>query len=924
MNRWPLILSGLLLAGCAGGLRDTGPSIGDLQRHGATDEAEALVVDQTPPVAASPELALENYRRLLELQPDAATQAEARRRMADLHLALDDLDPEGQDLRRLDTAIELYRQLLREQPGDPGHDRVLYPLARALQARGETEAAIDTLAVLAERFPHSSYAADGRFRRAELLYAAGRYREALPDYQAVRAQPQRSSFHDAAGYKYAWTLYQLGRHAQVIDAVAAMLDGELAAPAVADLDLALAEVPAARRDLVRDMLRLVSLAFTELGGTTALGDWQQASPPPAFLPLYHLALAEAQRDDDDLAAAAATLAEFSERQPYHPLAPAFRWQAIELARQSGDAEAVLAGLRRYAADYALGAPHWQGRSPSAVQREQLHESLSTLARHHHARAQQAADGPGAARQDYQQAARDYTALLALRGDAPDATDIALLRAEALYGAEDWPAAADAYEQVAYGDPQHAGSPEAAYAAVLVRHRIADDGGPRRDAVESALRFIDAFARHPQHQAVLMRSVEDLYALGDMPAAVDRAGQLLATEPPADATLRHRARTLRADAAFSLARYAEAESDYLILAPQPVDDDETRRLRDQAALAILRQGEAADAAADPAGAVAQWLRIGRQVPEAGLRADAEYRAALRLIEQDDWAAALPVLEGFASRYPDHAQLADVDKRLAIAYVNTDQPAAAATTYARIALRSSESVEVRREAAWQAATLFDTVDDPSAARRYAAYLADYRPEPVEATRARQRLIELHRGGDGTQLRHWLADAVAAGDSGYEPARLLAARASLELGRMAAADSGRIRLRQPLARSLGQRRDALQRAVDALARADDYGYAEISTAALHARGRLYQELARDLLDSERPAGLDELAQEEYQFLLEEHAFPFEEQAIRFHEQNLQRIRQGLYDDAIRRSHQALLAIAPGRYEKAPLLETFHDRLH
>lgn len=943
LRRWAGGLPLLLLAACAGGLRDSGPSIGDLQRQRG-DEAEALVIDRTPPVAASPELALENYRRLLELAPDAETRAEALRRMADLQLTLDDHDPGAQSLQRIDTAIELYRRLLRERPDDPGNDRVLYQLARAHQARGEHAAAIDTLAALIARYPESSYAADGRFRRAELLYAAQRYAEALPDYAAVLAQRQRSAFFDAAEYKYAWTLYQLSRHAQVIEVTHTLLTRELAGvdtppvDAATDVDLmqwqaaVLAALPAGRRDLVRDVLRLNGLAFAAQGGPEALRAWQQAGSAkdlPALLPLYHLGLAALMLDRDGPAAAAASLAGFADQQPWHPLAPAFREQAIARLRETGDADAVLAGLRRYAADYAPDGAYWQHSSLAQPDWQaghgvpaQLREALDTLARHHHARAQQSASTSAVA--DYRQAAADYGKLIPLLADAPAIAEASLLRAEALQGAGDWLAAAEAYAVVAYELPAHAASADAAYAELLARHRLADeDGQPstRRAAVAAALRYADAFPGHGERAAVLTRSSEDLYALGDLEQAIEIADRLLVEPSLASPAQRHAVRGIRADAAFALQRYAAAEADYLALLDEP--DEDADRLRDQAALSMLRQGEAAEAAGDTGVAVEHWLRIGQRLPDAPLRAEVEHRAAVLLFDTEDWPAAQRLLEDFRVQHPGHALVADVDKRLATVYLRSGQPTAAAAAYARIAERDDETPEVRREAAWQAVSLYDEVGDAAVAERYAAFLAAYAAPSPEATRARQRLVELHRDGDASRYRYWLREAVAHGDAGDDAARLLAARASLELARIAVADSQRIALRQPLQRSLRQRRDAMQQAVDALARADAYGYAEISTAAQAARGRLYQQLAHDLIHSEPPRGLDELALEEYQMLLEEQAFPFEEQAIELHELNLRRIEQGLYDEAIRDSHHALLELVPGRYEKSPLLEPLHDAL-
>ncbi|HEY0915985.1 MAG TPA: hypothetical protein VGE22_14020, partial [Solimonas sp.] len=83
------------------------------------------------------------------------------------------------------------------------------------------------------------------------------------------------------------------------------------------------------------------------------------------------------------------------------------------------------------------------------------------------------------------------------------------------------------------------------------------------------------------------------------------------------------------------------------------------------------------------------------------------------------------------------------------------------------------------------------------------------------------------------------------------------------------------------------------------------------------------RALLASERPRELQGEALEEYELLLEEQSYPFEEKAIQAHEMNLQRLRQGLWDESIRRSSWALAELAPARYGKQDQRETNYEAL-
>ena len=98
-------------------------------------------------------------------------------------------------------------------------------------------------------------------------------------------------------------------------------------------------------------------------------------------------------------------------------------------------------------------------------------------------------------------------------------------------------------------------------------------------------------------------------------------------------------------------------------------------------------------------------------------------------------------------------------------------------------------------------------------------------------------------------------------------------------------------------------------------DYGVSTFATEAGYRMADIYAQLSRDLMDSDRPDGLNELELEQYDILLEEQAFPFEDNAIDIHEQNASRSWNGLYDDWVKSSFVSLKKLLPGRYDKPEL---------
>lgn len=100
--------------------------------------------------------------------------------------------------------------------------------------------------------------------------------------------------------------------------------------------------------------------------------------------------------------------------------------------------------------------------------------------------------------------------------------------------------------------------------------------------------------------------------------------------------------------------------------------------------------------------------------------------------------------------------------------------------------------------------------------------------------------------------------------------------------------------------------------------YGIAPILSQAQYQIAELYRILAKDLLTSERPQGLDELSLEQYNLLLEEQAYPFEEQAIGIYQKNTSLVKQDIYDEYVRQSYARLAELMPARYQK---LESYQE---
>jgi tetratricopeptide (TPR) repeat protein len=914
-------------------MKDTGTPIKTLSKQKAP-APEKLPIQPSAPVDTSPESAEENYRKILELAPDAETKAEAMRRLADLQIQVDEssstADPKkSQQVQQ--ESIALYNQLLTEKPDDRNNDRVLYQLARAYQNTGQEPKAVDTLKQLETQFPDSSLIGDARFRRAEILFRLQRFDEASEEYKAVMDMGGKTSFFEPSQYKYGWSLFKQSQYEPAISVFCAILDRELPAGVGANPQIALAAVDTAKRDVAKDALRVTGLAFAQLGGGEAVNEFIARKGEPRFFPLLYNALGEQLAEKQRYTDAAKAYGAFTTRYAMHPLAPSFQSRAIKAYQDGGFSEMVVKEKERFATTYDPGAPYWQGRAPLAEVMSELRGHLDDLAKFYHARAQA---NPTANKADFLTAADWYRRILKAFPTDTKNTETNFLLAETLFDGGKTMEAATEYTRTAYEYPAHPRSAEAAYAAVLAYQRNTKESADRTTAlrleIENAKRFTASFPNHAEVLPVLTRTALSLYEIKSLDEAIAVASKVINAQPAAPSDLRRQAWSVTADAQFAQKRYPESEVAYTnVLQFTAASDANRKTIVEQLAASIYKQGEASRAANDLRSAVNHFLRVGKVVPEASIRAASDYDAAAALISLQDWPAAAQVLESFRVNFPKNPLVADADKKLAVVYEKDNRPREAAGAYSRIAARTTESADIRREAAWQAATLYDKAGDMQATMQaYEFYIKNF-TQPVErALDARIRLAEIYQqtGNRQAYLRiqqdFITADAYAGGERS-DKSKTLAARASLELGRNDAAAAAAVPLSAPLQKSLPAKKAALEKAINTLNRAAGYGIAEVTTAATFELGALYQQFAKALLDSERPKKMTQVQLEQYSLLLEEQAFPFEEKAIQTYEVNVRRISQGVYDEWVRKSVAALAALAPGRYAKREQGEEVYESL-
>ncbi|WP_240992069.1 tetratricopeptide repeat protein [endosymbiont of Riftia pachyptila] len=695
---------------------------------------------------------------------------------------------------------------------------------------------------------------------------------------------------------------------------------------------------AAKRELLQDTLRVVSLSFIQLGGAAGIDRYFRQNGGRGWLHRVYRSLGDLYLKQQRILDAAGAYLAFVRQHPSYPQAPGLQLLAIDNFTKHGFPSQALAAKQELAERYRLNGPAWRELDPSsrAELTPHLRRHLRDLAAHYHALVQQKGKASKAQRDAwFEQAVAWYRHYLVRFPGEAESGAVNFLLAELLFERGAFNQAVVAYQRSAYDYPPHKDAAEAGYAALLAFEkqtpRLPEAQRPewQRQAAESGLRFADRFGNDPRAAKVLSRSAQQLFELGDYARARTLARRSLKSGSSLEQKAQRVSWMVAAHAAFELADYVEAEVGYSQLLQLPGSEKNSQgMIREKLAAAIYQQGRAQREKGATAAAARHFLRVGQVVPGATIRATAEYDAAASLIAASRWAEAAEVLEAFRRRYPKHESIADVQRKLALVYLQDKQPLQAAAAFERVAA-TPQAIDVQRQAAWQAAELYQQAGSgKQAVTAFKRYVKRF-PEPQEpAMEARQRLVELYQQQDQSAKRdYWLRQLVVtqrkAGQASSERSRYLAAHAALRLAEPEFSAFERIPLKRPLARSLKQKKAQMQRAIQAFELAAGFAQAGVTTQATFRLAEIYRLFGESLLHSERPAGLSAVELEQYELLLEEQAFPFEERAIEAHQVNARRAAQGSYDAWVRQSFERLAALSPARYAKQEQGERVFDAL-
>lgn len=817
-------------------------------------------------------------------------------------------------------AIAIYKKLLDKYPNYEHNDQVLYQLSRAYEEVGKTDEAMNVINRMVKDYPNSRYFDEVQFRRGEYFFTRKKLLDAEDAYKSIVDRGEGSSYFELALYKLGWTFYKQELYEDSLDRFVGLIDHRIKT----GYDF---EHPKGTSDekRVEDTYRVISLAFSNLGGADAVSGYFKKNGKRSFEVDIYRNLGEYYLDKRRYSDAAATLKAFVKSNPFHKVAPHFDSRVIEIYKKGGFPKLVIDANKEYVVSYGLKSEYWKyydiKQYPEVV--GYVKASLKDLANHYHSLYQEKKfekDKP----ENFPEAMKWYRDFLTSFPKEPDSPAINFQLAELLLENKSYVEAAVEYEHTAYDYPYHEKAPDAGYAAVYAHRENLAIAAPeekdriKRDVIRTSLKFAEKFPKHEKAALVMSAALDDIYAMKDYAFAVETGRKLLNNFPGADRNIVRSAWLVIAHSSFELTNFTAAEEGYFNVLQLMPEDDKTRPdVVENYAASIYKQGELASKASDFKTAAEHFLRVAKAAPTCKIRATADYDGATALMQLKDWDRAAEVLTSFRANYVGHKLQPEVTKKIAYVYKEAGKWVMAAVEYERIETETQD-VAVRREALQLAADLYvDAKETDKAMQVYQRYVS-YFPKPLEpALETRNKIANVLKSRNDTnaymeQLQLIVAADAHAGSERTDRTRYLGATASLALTEPLFDQFAQIKLVKPFDKNLKKKKLAMKAAKDGFEKLLSYEVGDVTAAATFYIAEMYYNFNRSLVESERPDGMSALEKEQYELALEDQAYPFEEKTIQIHEKNMELLSQGVFSPWIDKSIEKLAKLVPARYAK------------
>jgi tetratricopeptide (TPR) repeat protein len=948
----------------------------------ARERKLAEIYQQLLTIEPDPDVRANVKYRLVQINTDVFEEQsfggsdEENSSVEDESLTLDEFAKNDESLKHL---VNEYQTLLTRYPDRAENENIRYQLAKALDLRGEIDASLATIESLLSLYPETRFLAELNFRRGEIYYNRQNYSAALSAYNQVLASPDNDRYRVNSLYMSGWVLFKLNRLPEADVTFIKVFEEIVAAEKQRpyEEDFAFEKLGSRYQNLLIDTQRVLSISLSQQQQSESLVNLvtQQQSQPYIYLYQHVLFrnLADFLIKKDLNHDAELTYQAYIGLETNNVWAARFSLALLDLYQRQGKFSSMRQLKNKYVGLYGLNGSFWAS-AKLTVQEELLPYLLQFTeeeSRRLYAAAQDKEQGSERINAFSQtaNALENYLALANLT-QAKAFIDKDILSDEYLYAdanfeAKQYRNALESYEKIAYysvksSSDQNPIKLQSAYATTItIREMIKSNSEEnsttyqqlmsKRNALDK--RFIEQYpndfrslelATHASQYSFENQDYVGLKYFSDFVLNTHQVNQSkmnsLGVNKVGDLSSKSLKQIqivtqLLANDSYNQEHYALAEDAYVLALKYAEKSSRIwSDMRDLLASSIYFQAQMVKAK-QPQLAIQHLLRVGQVVPESTYRVTAEFDAANLLLDLQLWREAIDVLLPFQQRYPTHEYSASIPAKLAKSYEEIGQWELAAEQLVILTI-NEKSVDVKREAQYTAAEYYAKAGNTTKALdAYRTYAHSY-PEPFDiAQEVRFKMSEFYRESkEPTKQYYWLRKILSfhAAQKKDSPQVIqaraieLAATAAYGLGTAHQQTFKRIKLKIPLPQSLKRKQKSMKQAIAYYQQVLDLQLADYVPKATFNLAEMYRQLAADVMTSQRPGDLDELALEEYEILLEELAYPFEEKAIDIHISNSQRAWQNIYDEWIDKSFKRLAELAPALYHKQERIHEVINAIH
>jgi tetratricopeptide (TPR) repeat protein len=893
----------------------------------------------------------EEYKELLNLFEDKQLKEQIERRIADVYMMEGVYDQNRvQKKSNYSDAIKAYRNILEKYPDSPDNAEVLYQLAKAYDMEGNQSEALIMLTRLTSQHPTYPNLEEAYFRKGDIHFNNGEYREAEQAYMAVTLA-EKSKYTINAYYMLGWTFYKQANFERSLNSFAYVVDQILKDKS--DLQ----GLDKTETSLASDSIHSMSLALDRIGGASSIAQVQAIANKP-YVWLIYQDLGHYYLEKELFEESANTFRLYVTTYPQSLKAPVLHEKLVNAYIKGKFPRKALEEKETYVNAYGLHSNYVgnrQGMLPEVKSLIKVY--LDELARHHYSEGQNyqkfIQEESGKEKKDqkklddakaqslvmFKKAADFYSQYATTFPDDERIEEIYFLKAESLFLAEEYDQAIADYERVAYQAKKPVEAQRAAdsgYAAIIsYQKHIAGLSGSEETskwqagAVDSMLRFANKFHADNRAPTVLTNAAEYLFSLSQYQKALEVTTALVDKNPNLDKGLKKTAYGLMAHSYFKLDKFVEAENSYLkqreLVDPK---SEEYAQISERLATSIYKNTEVIAAKKEQQATVDELLKIKRLAPNSVVRVTAQYDAATILLEMSQWSAAIHELKELVALYPDHALSVEFPRKLAYAYEKNENWKEAAATYLQLSQKDPDP-EIKREGLFFAATMLQKDKNLAAAlEQFKNYDAQY-PAPFNSNmEARFNIAVIYETLQDNQNQiFWLNKIISghqkAGKNQTERSQWLAAWSTMKIGDDYANKYQSFRLYLPLVKSLPEKNKLLDTSVKQYQLATDYGILEFITMSSYKIAGLYQTFASELRTSQKPSGMSAEDQNVYAEIIEEQAKPFDELAVELYQANIDRAWDGKFNEWIDKSFVEIKKLLPERFNKNEVTVSYGDEI-